>query len=432
MIYKLLFVFNAFWIILTECFLFCLFRNFESFIDRLTGKLAKINILYVKIFQAFALNNSLIDDKLNNKLLRFTDNAPWTYEDIDHYMLYKIEDEYNLILKDGFEPINSGMISLVFKAYRSKTDEVVIIKIKRIDIEKNLNEAIENLLFFVYLLSFFPYIQKYNISELINKNIGLIKSQTNFEKEVQNMEKMTNNCKHLRYVKIPKVYTEVTQKYPNIIVMEYMVGVTINKIKEEDYEPFARQVMKFGFVTTLIHGVCHGDLHCGNILFIKDENDANYPHKIIVLDFGIIYEIDESFRHEIFGITETFKVTSDELAHKLLYSGLIEPIEIIKQLPKNHHDNLIKIFSNIVSETLNNSKEANQLKIYKFLSIFNSYMIDNNLFDCGLSLSNNFVKTQMSIAMAHGVTFTLCKDDFVALSDNVINELFHTKLLQSD
>ena len=47
-------------------------------------------------------------------------------------------------------------------------------------------------------------------------------------------------------------------------------------------------------------------------------------------------------------------------------------------------------------------------------------------------VKNNFVKTQMSIAMAHGVTFTLCKDDFVTLSDNVINELFHTKLLQSD
>ena len=142
MIYKLLFVFNAFWIILTELLLFCLFKNLGSFIDRITGKLSKINMLYVKIFQAFALNNSLIDDTINNKLMKFTDNAPWTYEDIDHYMLYKIEDDYNLILKDGFEPINSGMISLVFKAYRSKTNEVVIIKIKRIDIEKKLNEAI--------------------------------------------------------------------------------------------------------------------------------------------------------------------------------------------------------------------------------------------------------------------------------------------------
>ena len=74
--------------------------------------------------------------------------------------------------------------------------------------------------------------------------------------------------------------------------MEEIKGVPINKIKEEDYEGFAKQVIKFGFVTTLVHGVTHGDLHSGNILFIKDENETKYKHKIGVLDFGIIYEVE--------------------------------------------------------------------------------------------------------------------------------------------
>lgn len=429
---NILFVLHAFFIIMFELFLFGLFRDYSSFIDRLTGKLANINILYVKMFQAFALNNSMIDDKINNKLMRFTDNAPWSYDDYDHYALFKIEDDYNLIFKDGIEPINSGMISLVFKAYRAKTDEIVIIKMKRQNIEEKLNEALENLLFFIYLLSFVLDIQKYNIQELINKNVDLITSQTVFEKEVQNMIKMTNNCKNLRYVKIPKVYADVTTKYPNIIMMDYLEGVTINKIANEDYEPFAKQVMKLGFVTTLIHGVCHGDLHSGNILFIKDENDEKYTHKIGILDFGIVYEIEESFRHNLFLVTEMFKSSSDELAHKLLYSGLIEPVEIIKNLPKKHYDNLIQLISTIVTETLYNSKEVNQLKIYKFLSIFNKYINDNKLLELGLRISDNFLKTQMSIAMAHGVTLTLCNNDFITLADNVINELFHTKMLLED
>ena len=147
-IQNIYFLLNASWIILFELFLYGVFKNYDSFIDRLTHKLASINILYVKMFQAFALNNSLIDDKTNNKLLKFTDNAPWCSNDLDHTTLFNLEDDYNILFKDGLEPINSGMISLVFKGYkRTPENEVVIIKIKRKNIEENLDDAIEKLLF---------------------------------------------------------------------------------------------------------------------------------------------------------------------------------------------------------------------------------------------------------------------------------------------
>jgi len=31
--------------------------------------------------------------------------------------------------------------------------------------------------------------------------------------------------------------------------------------------------------------------------------------------------------------------------------------------------------------------------------------------------------------MAHGVTLTLCKDEFITVADTVINELFHTNVI---
>ena len=179
-IQNLFFLLNASWIILSELFLYGIFKNFDSFIDRITHKLADINILYVKMFQAFALNNCLIDDKTNNKLLKFTDNAPWSQKDLDPDTLINLENDYNILFKDGFEPINSGMISLVFKGYKTKTDEVVIIKIKRKNIEQNLDDAIEKLIFFIYVLSFIPIVNKYHIPQLINKNISIIRQQTIF------------------------------------------------------------------------------------------------------------------------------------------------------------------------------------------------------------------------------------------------------------
>lgn len=430
-IQNLFFLLNASWIILSELFLYGVFNNFDSFIDRITHKLASINILYVKIFQAFALNNALIDDKTNNKLLKFTDNAPWSYKDLDHDTLFKLEDEYNILFKDGLEPINSGMISLVFKGYkRTPENEVVIIKIKRKNIEENLDDAIEKLLFFIYVMSFFPVVNKYHIPQTVKKNISIIRQQTNFSTEIQNMAKIKYNCRNLKYVKIPNANAAVTEKYPNVIFMEYINGMPINKVEKSDYEAFAKQVLKFGIVTTLIHGVSHGDLHSGNVLFIKDENDEKYKYKVGVLDFGIIYEADPEFKQNLLEFaSEMMTSPTEELAIKVLNTGLIEPLEIIQNLPKQHYDNIVKIVSDILYETIHKSKEANQLKIYHFLTTFHSYMSKNELLELGLKPSDHFVKTQLALAMSHGVTLTLCKDDYINLTDQVLNEIFHTKFL---
>ena len=234
----------------------------------------------------------------------------------------------------------------------------------------------------------------------------------------------------MKYVKIPDVFKEVTDKYPNIILMEQINGVPINQVEENDYEGFAKQVLKFGFVTTLLHGVTHGDLHCGNILFIKDENDTKHKYKICVLDFGIIYEIDTQYKEVLFEIlTEMFNNTAIVTAEKLLDSGIIEPLELVKTMSLEHRNNILQFTSEIIQDTIHNSKKANQIQIYKFLSEFKNYISNPEIAKLGLRPSDNFVKTQLVLAMAHGVTLTLCKNDYMSLADKVINELFHTNMI---
>lgn len=430
---NLFFVFNVSWIFIYEFILYKIFDDLNIFALRLTDKLAEINILYVKIFQAIALNYNLIDEKINGELLKYTDKAPWSKKEIDFNTLFNLEDDMNISFDYGFFPINSGMISLVFKARDKYKNKDVIIKMKRNGIELKLKEGLDKINFTIKLLSYLPIFNSYkdNINEIVNKNMNLILDQTNFDLEIKNMIKIKNNCKNLKYVIIPEVQHYVTKKYPNIIFMDYIEGLNINKIKPEHFYNYAKQVLKFGIVTTLVHGFSHGDLHSGNILFIEDKEDEKYPYKIGILDFGIMYEIENNFREKLFGIlTNIFTSPAEDIVEKIIDSGLIEPIDIIRNLPKIHYENITNMLITILNETLNDSKDVNQAKIYYFIKNLNEYLKSNQLLTYGIKPSDNFVKTQLALAMAHGITLTLCKDKFISIIENVSNELFHTNLLE--
>ena len=425
------FLFNVVSIVCSECAMYCIFRDYGKFIHGITHRLAKINILYVKVFQAIALNNNFIDEKINKLLLRCTDNAPWTIKDINIPVLVDISEKYNLIMDDGYEtPINSGMISLVFKAYRRGTMEPMIIKMKRVNIDRQLDDAIENLKTVLYFLSFIPLFDKYRLAELVNKNMDLIRQQTDFMEEVKNTNIMKENCKRLKYVRIPTINKEVTEKYPDCILMDYINGVKITEIREEDYDGFAKQVLKLGVVTTLIHGFAHGDLHGGNILFIKDGTDEKYKYKLGIIDFGIVYNIDPEYRHLLFEVaTKALDTPAIEMATKLLNSSMIDPPNIFQQIPAVHRDNIIQFTSKILDETIHQSKQACQTQVYRFLKMITEYLNTSDIADIGIRPSDNLIKTQMVMAMAHGVTMTLCRGDFVPFAEKVMNELFHTDII---
>ena len=56
---QIFFILNVFFIFIFEVSKFTVFKDYYNFIENLTQKLASINILYVKVFQAIALNNKI-------------------------------------------------------------------------------------------------------------------------------------------------------------------------------------------------------------------------------------------------------------------------------------------------------------------------------------------------------------------------------------
>jgi hypothetical protein len=77
------------------------------------------------------------------------------------------------------------------------------------------------------------------------------------------------------------------------------------------------------------------------------------------------------------------------------------------------------------------SKSLNQIffhEIIKFLLGF----LNSNLSKYGIRLSDNFVNLQLSLTMANGVTFALCQEKTMQITNDVVNELFHAELFMDD
>jgi predicted unusual protein kinase regulating ubiquinone biosynthesis (AarF/ABC1/UbiB family) len=428
-----------------------------NIIKNIAYKLAKVNILCVKIFQAISLN---IDKSINDELIKYTDHVPYSIEyDIDFDTLMDITSQEGLYI-DIDKPLASGMISIVYKALIQNPEEnglqYKIIKIKRQNIEQKLDESIKNMEFlikvftkFIFFLSYFNHnlqINDFNIGVELHKNIDLIKEQLDFNKEVDNMKEMKELYKNNDYIKIPEVFENITKQYPNIILMEYIDGINVSNVEESDYEIYAKQIFTFIFSSLLVKGTIHGDLHPGNILFIKEKREKGEKgekgeieesketsesiYKLGIIDFGLVYKLDYDFKNKFTELfIDIYTKPVIEVAPEILICGIFEPIESINAIPEKHKQYIIQLMADLIDETFHKSKKGDQVKIFDFMILLNNYFNENNLKEYNIRVSKNFLKVQMVMAMGQGIGIMLCKEKNIEMINHVIKALFHLDLI---
>jgi len=424
-----------------------------NIVKNIAYKLAKVNILCVKIFQAISLN---IDKSISDELIKYTDHVPYSIEyDIDVDTLIDITSQEGLYI-DIDKPLASGMISIVYKALIPQTGDYKIIKIKRKNIEQKLDESIKNMEFlikvftgFISLLSYFnPNLQinDFNIGGELHKNIDLIKEQMDFNKEVDNMKEMKELYKNNDYIKIPEVFENITKQYPNIILMEYIDGINVFKVEESDYEIYAKQVFTFSFSSLLVKGTIHGDLHPGNILFIKEKREkeekeekeekrenkepSEFIYKLGIIDFGLVYKLDDDFKNKFTELfIDIYTKPVIEVAPEILVCGMFEPIESINALPEKHKQHIIQLMAGIIDDIFYKNKKGGLINIIDFILKINDYFNENNLKEYNIRISKNFLKVQMVMAMSQGIGILLCKENNIEMINQVIREIFHLDLI---
>jgi predicted unusual protein kinase regulating ubiquinone biosynthesis (AarF/ABC1/UbiB family) len=331
--------------------------------------------VFIKYGQLLAYNYPILKE-----LLILQDKCPG----MSNRDLEEIKQKYK-ILQISDNCIAAGSISVVYLGlYKNK---IVALKFKRKNIDKEIERSIYYSNILKYVLDKIPYLEIINIKCKMETIIDLYKTQTNFIIELENWRLFKSINENVTNVIIPEFYEEICNN--ELLVMEYLPGINISKnnyISEENKLKIGRALMG-QYLSGLMKGVIHGDLHCGNISFTQDYN------KIIIYDYGIIINLSDYEKVGIIKIinsiidrkiTETVQYFIEYfLENKLCHQQLeINGIEKIKKYFEEENLNILKLL----------------IDIKKFLED-NKYKFNNKMNLLEISLlpvnnTNNYINNQ--------------------------------------
>jgi ubiquinone biosynthesis protein len=402
----------------TEYISYLLGRDKDTCIKNVIDKLSKSNILYVKILQGLSTNTNFSPEILNY-INKYTDSVPYTNKDIDKSFMRNINDiNYNnneeLLCLTSEVPIKSGVIALIYEGMIG--NQKVVIKVKKNNIYNKLLQSLDEIDIFLKIISFFPYIKYLNTSDIIKENRKYLLEQTDFIKEINNNENVYKNFENSEDFVIPKVYRKYTEKYPNMIVMDYINGNKINNVVNDDKEEYSKLVAKFGLQCVLKHSIYHGDLHPGNILFINE----NGKKQIGILDYGIIGKITKEEKNIFLDFLYALSIEkNDRKAIELLINKLVEPKSIIDKLTNEEYNYLFENIRYLINNTLNTKKRSSSLGPDELYNI-NKILYNNNLY-----IRKSFSRLEIAIAISESICKELSyNNSYMDSIKESLNELF--------
>ena len=261
--------------------------------ERLRLALEELGPTFVKFGQILSTRPDFLSPAFIKELEKLQDRVP----PFSSFQAQKIiEAELNKPLEKLFKkfedkPVAAASLSQVHKAILPN-NEVVAVKIQRPSIEEIIALDIgilENLAGFLENRFYKNWI--YQPKLMVAEIKKAIKREIDFTNEAHNFEKFRTNFKDIEYVKVPKIYWEMTTA--KVLTMEFIKGTRINEITQDKYKDIfdAKKVAEQGAQAILKQiledGFFHADPHPAN-LFIQP------PATIVMLDVGMVGYLDET------------------------------------------------------------------------------------------------------------------------------------------
>ena len=240
---------------------------------------------FVKIGQILSNRPDLLSDDYIDELSKLRSKVkPMDYAEV----LEIIDGEtprrlFEIFSKIDTKPLGSASIAQVHRATLKNGDEVVI-KVQRRNIKEKMATDIRIMKKACKILRVESIINHIvSIDDTLDELFETCLEEMDFKHEAENIEEFALHNDGYAYLKVPKVYKEITSE--KMLVMEYIDGIRINNIdlllKEGyDLEEISSKLADNYIYQALDTGFFHADPHPDNV-FIMDG-------KIVYLDFGMM------------------------------------------------------------------------------------------------------------------------------------------------
>ena len=426
MIKNFVFIVQTTWILGCQAFLY--YTGLSSALEctkSFAEKLGSINMFYVKALQSLSTNTHLLNSEQIEYLSKFTDHVPFDTSEIDR----SFEDTINTVSHEQsakFElvktqnvlaPIRSGMVAVVYEGVLN--GKRVVIKVVRRGAAEHIKEALDRIEFLARCTAWLPYVRDLNVRDLICENKEDMLKQTDFNNEVNNIQRMHSLWDKLDYVNVPTVYPEYTEANSSIIVMDWLDGIRMEDIDKKDSDAYCMLLAKYSAKCLLFDRYFHGDLHAGNIFFMKNKEGQ---HQLGIIDYGVMGELTKKEQNQFYQFFTTISKTDDFLdVADVMIDALAEPKSSVDSLSTDDREALRSDLAAITKEAFTEKENMGPKEIY----LINSRMRTNNL-----ALTKSFCRVELALAISDSVCAQLGEETtYLKNIQKAVREMFDIDLV---
>ncbi|KAF1887973.1 hypothetical protein Lal_00023982 [Lupinus albus] len=293
----------------------------------LKESILRLGPTFIKIGQQFSTRVDILPQEYVDQLSELQDQVPPFPSET---AIAIIEEELGSPI-DGifdqfdYEPIAAASLGQVHRAKLKGQD--VVIKVQRPGLKGLFDIDLKNLRVIAeYLQKVDPKSDgaKRDWVAIYDECASVLYQEIDYTKEAANAELFASNFKNMNYVKVPSIVWDYTT--PQILTMEYVPGIKINKIQALDQlgvdrTRLGRYAVESYLEQILSHGFFHADPHPGNIA-VDDVNGG----RLIFYDFGMMGSISQNVRE---GLLETFygvyEKDADKVLQAMIQMGVLVP-----------------------------------------------------------------------------------------------------------
>ena len=210
------------------------------------------------------------------------------------------------------EPLAAASIAQVHRAM-TLNGERVVIKVQRPKIDEQIRADLSVLHYFARLLE--AVVEEtgiYSPTGIIEEFDKAIHEELDFLNEASNVRAFHRNHRDRPYLRIPKVFDELTSR--TVLTLELIDGVKISQadLTKHDRAALARHIVEGSFRQVFQDGLFHGDPHPGNLLVL--EGDV-----VGLLDFGLAGRVTKQMQETLVILVMAIALKDADSVARILY-----------------------------------------------------------------------------------------------------------------